>query len=295
MLERLSGAAPRDQALAWLAVLPYLIDAFALGQTDPINLFLVTSGLVLARDSRGVIGAGLIGIAGMLKVLPVAFWAVLAARRRLGAALAGAVATVLLSLALLTAAVGWRPAVAGVGEWIQVLHEQEGPWGLVATRNSLRENNEALAIVLARTLGDLDPDLTRNAVHLAHAPLPVIWAAWLAMLAVLGAIWLACARRSRAMRGERAWLGLFALTAVVMLVATHIAWPHYFLWLLPAALFLADRRRLLVAMFALGQLGMMVPILRGLGIHMAIALVLFGVVAREISGSPTARAQRGGP
>jgi len=285
-LERLSGASLREQALPWLAVLPFMLDAFALGQSDPINLFLVTAGLGLARASRPVTGAGLIGLAGMIKVLPIAFWGVPAVRRRLAATVAGALMTLLASIALLVVFAGWGPGLRGIAEWLTVLREQEGPWGLVATQNSLRENNEALAIVLARTFGDLDPGLLRNAVSLARLRLDVIWGIWVAILAAMMLTWVGCAVRARRAPSERGWLGMFALTAVVMLVASPIAWPHYFLWLLPAALFLARRRRLLVAVAVLAPLGMMIPVLRGLGWHMAMALVLFAIVARELLTRP---------
>ncbi len=267
-LERLSGASLREQALPWLAVLPFMLDAFALGQSDPINLFLVTAGLGLARASRPVT------------------WGVPAVRRRLAATAAGALMTLLASIALLVVFAGWGPGLRGIAEWLTVLREQEGPWGLVATQNSLRENNEALAIVLVRTFGDLDPGLLRNAVSLARLRLDVIWGIWVAILAAMMLTWVGCAVRARRAPSERGWLGMFALTAVVMLVASPIAWPHYFLWLLPAALFLARRRRLLVAVAVLAPLGMMIPVLRGLGWHMAIALVLFAIVARELLTRP---------
>jgi alpha-1,2-mannosyltransferase len=286
-IHRLSNISLRDQALPWLAVLTFILDAFALGQSDPINFFLVTSGLALARASRPVAGAGLIGLAGMIKVLPVAFWSVLAVRRRLAAAVAGALMTVAASLALLTIVGGWGPGLHSVAEWVGVLHGQEGPWGLVATRDSsLRENNEALPIVLARTFGNLDPGLTRNAVSLARLPLPVIWAIWLAVLGAMILTWVGCALGARRAPPARAWLGMFALTAVVMLMASPIAWPHYFMWLLPATLFLNRRPRLLLGVAALGQLGMMIPVLRGLGMHTAIALVLFAMVARDLFAEP---------
>ncbi|HEV8439957.1 MAG TPA: glycosyltransferase family 87 protein [Methylomirabilota bacterium] len=281
-VQRLSGASLREQALPWLAVLTFMFDAFALGQSDPINLFLVTSGLALARGPRPVSGAALIGLAGMIKVLPVAFWSVLVARGRLAAAAAGALLTLAASLALLTAFAGWGAGLSGAIEWVTVLREQEGPWGLVATQNSLRENNEALPIVLARTFGDLDPALSRNAVSLGRLPLAVIWSIWLGVLSALVATWLACAWRTRRAPSERGWLGMFALTAVGMLAASHIVWPHYFMWLLPATLFLARRPRVLLTVAVAGQLGMMVPLLRGLGCHMAIALVLFVLVAGEL-------------
>jgi alpha-1,2-mannosyltransferase len=282
LLERLSGASLRAQVLPWLVVLTYLLDAFALGQAEPIDLFLVTWGLTLAREARPLAGAGLIGLAGMIKVLPVVFWGVLIARGRPVAAAAGAGLTMAASTALLVVAAGWERGLHSIGEWLAVLREGEGPWGLIATQNSLRENNEALAVVLARTLGDLDPELTRNAVSLARLPLGVVWAIWLAVLAAMGAVWIACAWRVRRAAPERAWLGMFGLTAPLMLAATHIAWPHYFLWLLPTALFLAGRPRVLVAAALLGQAGMMIPVLRGLGCHSAIALVLFAFVARDL-------------
>ena len=133
-IERLSNVSLRDQALPWLAVLTFILDAFALGQSDPINLFLVTSGLALARASRPIAGAGLVGLAGMIKVLPIIFWSVLAVRRRLAAAVAGALMTIVASLALLTVFGGWVPGLGSVAEWLGFLHEREGPWVLVATR-----------------------------------------------------------------------------------------------------------------------------------------------------------------
>jgi hypothetical protein len=286
-IERLAGLPLRDQALPWLAVLTFVLDAFALGQSDPVNLFLVTSGLALARRTRPVAGASLVGLAGMIKVLPVIFWSVLAVRHRLRAAVGGGVVTIVVGLALLTLFAGWHPGLHSIGEWIGILHEREGPWGLVNTRDSsLRENNEALSVVLARTFGDLDPTLARNAVSLARLPLPVIWALWLAILAGMIVVWAGCARAARRLPPGRAWLAMFALTAVVMLMATHIAWPHYFMWLLPATLYLHRRPRLLVAVAVIGQLGMMIPVLRGLGVHTLIALALFATVARDVLAGP---------
>ena len=282
LFERLTGASLREQALPWLAVLTFFNDAVALGQMDPVNLFLVTYGFVLVREARPVTGASLIGFAGLIKVLPVMFWSVLVARRRAAPALAGALLTLVAGGGLLVVFAGWGPGLASVAEWVGVLREREGAWGLIDTHNSLRENNEALAVVLARTFGDMDPALTRNALSLARLPLHLIWAVWLAIVAAMVATWLACAWRVRRAPSARAWLGMFALTAGVMLAVTHIAWPHYFLWLFPAVLFLAHRQRVLVGVAVAGQIGMMVPVLRGLGCHMALALALFALVARDL-------------
>lgn len=282
LLERLSGVSARGQALAWLAVAPSFLDAFALGQAEPINLWLVVWGIALASGTRPIAGAGLIGLAAMIKVLPVAFWGVLVARGRALSAGLGAALTVLASAALLVVAAGWGPGLHSLAEWADVLREGEGPWGLIATRNSLRENNEALPVVLARTFGDLDPELTRNAVSLARLPLRVVWGIWIGSLVLMALVWALAAWRSRRAPPARGWLGMLGLTSPIMLAATHIAWPHYFLWLLPTTLFLRGRPRLLIAVAVVSAIGMMVPVLRGLGVHMAIALALFAVAARDL-------------
>ena len=280
LLTRLSGVPVRAQTLPWLAVLAFAIDALVLGQSDPVNIALVTGGLVLARRSWPALGMVLVGLAAMVKVLPAIFAAVIAALGRVRGVAVGTLLVALLGIGLLSTA-GPRAGALSVAEWYRGVHDAEGPWGLVATRNSLRENNESLPIVLARTFGDLDPALTRNAVSLARLPLAVVWAAWMAILAAMAIVWSLCARRARPAPAGRDWLAMFALTAGIVLAATPIAWPHYFLWLLPGALCLSERRRLLAAVAAVGALGMMVAALRGLGCHTMLSLVIFAVVARD--------------
>lgn len=293
LLGRLSGVPVRAQVLSWLAVLVFVIDALVLGQSDPVNIALVTAGLVLAREARPALGMGLIGLAAMVKVLPLAFGAVLVARGRLRGALLGALLVLAMGAGLLATA-GWRAGAVSMVEWYRGLRDAEGPWGLVATRNSLRENNESLPVVLARTFGDLDPELARNAVSLARLPLRAVWAAWLAILAAMSLTWVWCAWHARRAPPGRAWLAMYALTAGLVLAATPIAWPHYFLWLLPAALFVSARRRLLLAVAAVGALGMMIAPLRGLGCHTALALLLFAVVAHDlVRGAPADRPATG--
>lgn len=286
LFTRLAGVPPRAQPLAWLAVLTFVIDAVVLGQSDPIDLFLVTSGLVVARQRRAVLGASLIGLAGMIKVLPLAFWGVLAARRHVRDALIGAGLTALVSVGLLTVFAGGSAGIGSLVEWSAGVGASEGPWGLVRERNSLRANNESLPVVLARTFGALDPALSPNTISVARLPLRVVWSVWLVILVTMAVAWVACALGARRAPPDRAWLGMYALTAGVMLALTHIAWPHYFLWLLPAALFLSHRVRVLLTVAALGQLGMMIDGLRGLGIHMWLALALFALVAHDLLASP---------
>ena len=114
ILHGLTGIAPRRQLVAWALAAPFFADALVLGQSDPINLFLVACGLLAARKERGITAAALIGLAGLIKLLPLLHWATLLSRRRswdvwLGMALLGA-----LGIGSLVAVVGWEPALDGM-------------------------------------------------------------------------------------------------------------------------------------------------------------------------------------
>ncbi|MGA2706074.1 MAG: glycosyltransferase 87 family protein [Isosphaeraceae bacterium] len=82
VIHRLTEIELRRQLPAWALTAPFFIDALVLGQSDPINLLLVAAGLVSARKGRGAIGMGLIGLAGLIKFLPLLHWATVVARRR---------------------------------------------------------------------------------------------------------------------------------------------------------------------------------------------------------------------
>jgi alpha-1,2-mannosyltransferase len=280
--ERLSGVAPRGQRLAWLVVLPCVVDALVLGQSDPINLLLVTAGLTAVKGERGVRGAGLIGLAGMIKFLPVVFWAPAAARCRGWRVWAGVAVALAAGFGLVALAVGPDAAVAGFVEQYELIRDYEKPWQLVARGSDLRPNNESLPIVLARTFGDLGPRGGRPSWSLARAPLRVVWGAWGCVLAGLAVVWVRSLAPAASLPPERGWLGMFALTAVVMLAVTPICWHHYFLWTFPALLALRHRRSLVLSVGAVSWVGTALPAARGLGCHMAVALFLFAAVARDL-------------
>ena len=73
------------------------------------------------------------------------------------------------------------------------------------------------------------------------------------------------------------------MTSVLTLAATPICWNHYFLWALPAALFLTPKRRGLVLTVAvLSLLVSASQTARGLGGHLLLALGLFAVTAFDV-------------
>jgi alpha-1,2-mannosyltransferase len=290
-LERLTGISPRRQLLAWAAAGPFFVDALILGQSDPINFALVAWGLVAVKGGRGFAGASLIGLAGAIKFLPAVHWLTALSRDRSRGVVLGIAASIVAAFALVATAVGPDEALQGFQEQVRRISEREKPWHLVARGGDLRPNNESLPIVLARTLGDM-PEAYRfkQVFVLARWPLSLIWAAWGTVLVALAVAWLATARESAGLDPERALMGMFALSSVVMLAATPICWHHYFLWTMPACLFLLmiGRPGVVAGYAALSLLGSASQTMRGAGWHMILALGLFAMVAWEIHRSARA-------
>ncbi len=283
VLGRLTGVSPRRQLLAWAAVAPFFIDALILGQSDPINFALVAWGLLAVEGGRGFVGSGLIGMAGMIKILPALHWGTALARSRSTGVLAGIAATIVAGFALVAVAVGPAEAIRGFEDQARWISMNEKPWHLVARGGDLRPNNESLPIVLARTFGAMPEEhRPRQALVLARLPLGLIWAAWGAVLVGLTMTWIVSARAASQLDPSRALTGMFALSSLLMLAATPICWHHYFLWTMPACLFLANRPRLIGSYAVVSLLGSALPMARGLGWHMGLAMGLFAVVAWEI-------------
>lgn len=284
-LARLTGIEPRRQRFAWLLVLPAFIDALVLGQGDPINIFLVSAGLLAVKEGKALVGTGLVGFAGLIKILPIVFWTTIVSRCRSRGVWAGMLLTLAFALSLVIGAAGWsagRVAILEQWDWIR---DHEKPWHLVARHTDLRANNESLPIVLARTFGDIGEPRPSHSVSLARWPLDAAWWLWFGMLALMIVVWSVSIRPASRLSPERGWLAMFALTAAVMLASTPICWHHYFLWNLPAALYLIDRRRLLIASVGISLLGTLSQTARGLGCHMALTLFLFAVVACDVRRS----------
>ena len=72
-----------------------------------------------------------------------------------------------------------------------------------------------------------------------------------------------------------------------MLAVTPICWNHYFLWTLPAALFLIHRPRLLLTAAVLSLAFTLWPPARAAGGHMVMALGLFGLVVHDLDHAET--------
>jgi alpha-1,2-mannosyltransferase len=286
VLQGLSGIALRRQLLAWASTLPFFIDALVLGQSDPINIFLVVAGLLLASKNRGMAGAWLIGLAGLIKFLPLLHWGTLLSRKRSWSVWMGMALSVATGLGLLVAVVGKSGAEDGIRQQIGSLRGRHSPLGIIERGADLRPNNESIPMVLVRLCGDLPQESQRLApIRLPRLSVRTILGLWYGTLGLLGVSWLAAAALAWSQPSERGWLAMFALGSILMLASTPICWNHYFLWTLPAALFLRHRTRILQAL-AVANLGVTLsPAARALGSHMMIAIGLFGLVLADLANS----------
>jgi len=284
VLHRLTQIEPRHQLPAWALTAPFFIDALVLGQSDPVNLLLVAAGLFSARKGRGAIGMGLIGLAGLIKFLPLLHWATGVARRRSRDVWLGMALTCAFGLGILVAAVGWNDAVDGIGKQVELLRGWDSPRGIIERGADLRPNNESIPMVLVRFCGGSRQ--VADAASTNRLPLRTILAIWYGALAALAGAWLCALVPAERVPPERGWLAMFALTSIVMLASTPICWNHYFLWTMPAALFLLHRPKLLI-MLALLSLGItMWPAARSLGCHILMAIGLFVVVIHDLRREP---------
>jgi alpha-1,2-mannosyltransferase len=283
ILHGLTGIAPRRQLLAWALAAPFFADAVVLGQSDPINLFLVACGLLAARKERGVTAAALIGLAGLIKFLPLIHWATLLARRRSWDVWLGMALLCALGIGGLFAVAGWEPALDGVRSQAALLRENHSAWAIVARGSDLRPNNESIPITLVRAFAAY-PSLASDAFLLALPRLPIGWLfmIWYAILATLAVGWLWAVRCAAHVPPERGYLAIFALTSILMLAVTPICWNHYFLWTLPAALFLIHRPRLLLTAAVLSLAITLWTPARAAGGHMLMALGFFGLIVHEL-------------
>jgi alpha-1,2-mannosyltransferase len=278
----LTGIAPRRQLVAWALAAPFFADALVLGQSDPINVFLVTCGLLAARKERGITAAGLIGLAGLIKLLPLFHWATLLSRRKSWDVWLGMALVCALGIGGLVAVVGWKQALDGVRTQAGKFHEHQSVWAIVARGSDLRPNNESIPITLVRAFAD-HPSVAADAFPLALPHVPVGWliTIWYTILAALAAGWLWAVRCAAHIPPERGTLAIFALTSILMLAVTPICWNHYFLWTLPAALFLVHRRRLMLTAAVVSLAITFWAPARAVGGHMLMALGLFCLVVHD--------------
>lgn len=109
-----------------------------------------------------------------------------------------------------------------------------------------------------------------------------IYRGLIALMLVLGAtmVW-------RCRRGEddpRVGSGLFSLVAIGMLAVSPLVWTHYFIWTLPALVYLSKRPRWVLG-WGLASAVMLTTVpTRAMGAHMLLSLVLYGRICHDLWG-----------
>jgi hypothetical protein len=190
---------------------------------------------------------------------------------------------------LMVLGLGAEPTWQAVDRWRTEVHAGQTPWALIKAGRSLRFNNQSVPITLARTFGALSEAERKQApgsTELARVPLATIWKIHAGMVAgfvalVLLAAWRARGRMSgpsgedpgRDADGE-AWLGLLGLVCILVLLVSPLVWTHYFVWALPALVAVRDCRRSLLIGGLLSLVALASEPARGLGLHMALTLLL---------------------
>jgi len=287
MFARVLGLSARQQIPAWFCVAPFLVSNITLGQNGPLLLALSTAGVLAAGRGRAAGGGAAIVVAGLLKVFPGALIVVPVALHRARAALAGGVAAGLVVMAWTAAAIGPDAFVEDLVRWVEEVRTEQRPQALIEAVRGLRYNNQGLAITIVRSLTtdfSWNPPLAaEGSIQVLSLPLPVAWGLYYGLVAVLVVTWCAVALRLRGGGpGPREFLGLQALAIPVLLSVSPIVWTHYFLWWLPALVFLSRHRAALWVLGTVSILGIGSEGARALGLHMGITLALFVAVARTL-------------
>ncbi len=284
LFERLTAITPRRQLLAWMVMAPFIVELLLQSQLELVLLFLAVTGLARLREGRSVSGGALVMLAALVNVLPGMLLLVPLALGRGRRAAAGALATVALFAVVVIGVGGADAAVEQTARWVAEASHDLAPWTLVETGRSLHIENQGLGVTLARSMGDLGDRAPRDVQRFLGLPLATVWtvfAALLVLLAVLVASGCRRARRGVGLDGGhgRSWLAVTALVAVGMLVVSPVVPTFAFVWLLPAAVMLTERPRLLIALGLVMAVGLAFPVAQGLGLHMACALFAAACVA----------------
>ena len=274
-LERLSGAPAREQWPAFAVLFVLMLDNLKLGQSAPVLLWLTAWGAARAREGGALAGGFAIGAAALFKVIPAATLGAPVVLRRARGALAGFALAVAIGFAATAAWVGPRATLDATWRWAAEVRAEQSAWALVESGRSLRYNNQGLAVTLARTFGDVDERKALGAVRLASWPWPWVWTLYGLVLVALFAVGASAALGARRRTDGDAWLELYALSALGMLLAAPIVWTHFFLWMLPGLVMLRDRPRLLLWGGIAFNAALVLTPLRALGFHMACALALY--------------------
>ena len=278
--EELSYIPPNRQWPAWLFVSPFILDNFLLGQSAPILIFLVTTGLALVKRNRAICGSFLIGIAGLLKIFPVVLVVVPFVMRRFRDAFLGIVITVLFGAGIMILAMSPNYAINYTSRWIKEIRTEHTPWAYAKKGTSLRYNNQSLAITIARTISPVEN--AKGAVRLALLPIRISKIIFTGLVIIVVTVWILVAWHVYKFNLPENLIGLMAMTIIAVLTVSPIVWTHYFMWLLPAAIFFVHRSGFLMICSIISLSALASNSARALGVHTGLSLLFYFLIASDI-------------
>ncbi len=312
LLWRWCSAERRTATFVLLLLLgaPVIYEAARFNQLTFPTLALVLVGAYLlshsgpGRESRGVLGAGLLAAATVLKLLPVVFVVWLVLKRRWVATAAFTVCVATFTLLPPVMAFGWRDTLRHHGEWIEHNLAGVAKRGLddAHLRAHFRDHrNQSLPALAGRWLTADHPNaLPHRPLTLSESQARLV--AYGGALVLFGGL-IAWARRPARMLGSRELQAEAALFALAMVALSPLLRQYYLAWALPALAMVLSATQLRAwssrvaawvgaAVWIAGMLAWLSPTLRLMGVHFFM-LVLLAVTAGLAVRAPSRAARRG--
>lgn len=303
------GPRPRRATLATIGLmLAYVWSAGALGAVAMLVLFLIVATWFLIERGREWEAGLPLGLAVLIKVLPVVLIVFFLLKRRWRVAGVASAVTLVLGAGIPLAGVGYEETVRLHAEFYQRAPKGHSAYQTLTAEKpqKAKYSNNALPIVLRRlfTRVNASPgdDGAELYVNIANLPRGVVWSGYLALLVAASAIsvWVALRANGRwppeAVDQVIAVRAQFGLWCCLILLASPLLWTRYLLLLYWPLAFVADRAQrtettrrsphricllaLLVWLIAVGLLAW--PAARAVGAQLAAVAVLWLVLAVQL-------------
>ncbi|MEW6250759.1 MAG: glycosyltransferase family 87 protein [Planctomycetota bacterium] len=298
---------PTVFAVAVILTLPAIFEAVRFNQLSFFVLALVLGSVDRLARGRDVSGGMLLALAAVLKLLPAIFlpWLLLTRRWRA----AGAFAVTGLLIAFVPPAVVFGPAqaLAYHAEWWSrnAGGRAAGPGGglleMAAPDHFIDHRNQSIVQVLARwTWPEHRFPAPWQPVALSASAVQVLALGVMVVLALV-LLWVTASKRTQSIAAGRAEAAVYAIG---MLVFSPLLRQYYLVWTLPALLLLVGlaaqprgvRGRGLgvigVAVWVAGMALWTWPAARLLGVHLAMLLILGGLLLAARGRGQSVRAEQ---
>lgn len=307
LLNRRVGQQPRRATLAAIGLmLPFIHSTLTVGAVNIVVLFLVVTCWLLVERRREWTAGAALGLACLIKLLPLALLGFFLVRRRWRVPAGAAATIVVLGAGMPLASLGWNETVK---QHERFYREAIGEHSAHATLHAekprkAKYNNQSVPVTLRRLFTRIDANAgqpeDRFEVTLVELPPSRIWIMYVGLI---GGVLIASAAvtfRGGEWPGEslearfrnRAGFGVWCC---VMLLASPLVWTHYFVlayWPLAVLADRAERTALdtlrpdrvaigLLAFWLVADVLIAWPAARAVGVHMLAVALLWALLAER--------------